>query len=74
MHKSDLPHDAGKLGPWHRINYALGESGRYEAVLGSGFEPVNVANGMAWEGFAARRAKGLVIGAPESKAFSRSSA
>ena len=57
MKREDVPQDGGKLGPYRRVHYAVGDDGKYEAVPSAGFEPVNVANDMAWEDFEKQKAE-----------------
>lgn len=49
MKKEDVPQDEGLYGRWHGICYATDEAGNYVAEKSAGWEPVNIANGQAWE-------------------------
>ncbi len=49
MRKDEVPQDEGVQGHYKRVNYAVGDDGRTVPVASKGFEPVNVANRMAWE-------------------------
>ncbi|MDO3379831.1 hypothetical protein [Geoalkalibacter halelectricus] len=49
MKKEEVPQDAGILGPWREVFYALDEQGRYVLVPSVGWDPANVANIQAWE-------------------------
>jgi hypothetical protein len=50
MKKNEVPQDHGINGPWRPICYAVDEaSGEYTPTQSSGWEPANVANGIAWE-------------------------
>lgn len=49
MRKEEVPQNPGILGPWHELTYAQGGDGRYGTVPSAGWEPKNIANGMAWD-------------------------
>jgi len=49
MKKQDVPQDHGVFGQWHGICYVTDENGKYVTTQSSGWEPTNVANGIAWE-------------------------
>jgi hypothetical protein len=49
MEKKDVPQDNGILGNWHVICYATDEKGEYVRSQSAGWEPTNIANGIAWE-------------------------
>ena len=49
MKKKDVPQDHGIFGEWHAICYVTDENGEYVRATSSGWEPTNVANGIAWE-------------------------
>ena len=49
MDKKDVPQDAGLFGKWHGICYVTDETGKYTVEKSAGWEPVNIANGQAWE-------------------------
>lgn len=50
MKKKEVPQDQGINGPWRPICYAVDEkSGEYSPAQSSGWEPANIANGIAWE-------------------------
>lgn len=50
MKKKDVPQDNGINGPWRPICYAIDDaSGEYTPAQSSGWEPANIANGIAWE-------------------------
>ena len=49
MEKKDVPQDKGILGNWHVVCYATDENGEYMRSQSAGWEPTNIANGIAWE-------------------------
>ena len=49
MEKKDVPQDHGIFGEWHGICYVTDENGEYVRSTTSGWEPTNIANGIAWE-------------------------
>lgn len=49
MEKKDVPQDHGIYGEWHAICYVTDENGEYVRTTSSGWEPTNIANGIAWE-------------------------
>jgi myo-inositol-1-phosphate synthase len=49
MRKDEVPQDAGLLGPWKKLHYAVDEKDRYVTIPSAGSEPMNVANQLAWE-------------------------
>lgn len=49
MEKKDVPQDSGIYGQWHGICYVTDENGEYVRSTSSGWEPLNIANGIAWE-------------------------
>lgn len=49
MKKKDVPQDYGIFGEWHAICYVTDEKGEYVRTTSSGWEPTNIANGIAWE-------------------------
>ena len=49
MKISDVPQDIGISEDIQVVSYATGEDGRYVKVGSRGWEPINVANGLAWE-------------------------
>ncbi|MEJ2586746.1 MAG: hypothetical protein P8165_04025 [Deltaproteobacteria bacterium] len=49
MRREDVPQDKGLFGPWHGINYAVDEKGRYTLVPSAGWEPQTIANTLSWE-------------------------
>jgi hypothetical protein len=49
MEKKDVPQDHGIYGQWHGICYVTDEKGEYVRSKSSGWEPLNIANGIAWE-------------------------
>jgi hypothetical protein len=49
MEKKDVPQDKGILGNWHVVCYATDEKGEYVRSQSAGWEPTNIANGIAWE-------------------------
>lgn len=49
MEKKDVPQDHGIFGQWHAICYVTDENGEYVRTTSSGWEPTNIANGIAWE-------------------------
>lgn len=49
MEKKDVPQDHGIFGQWHGIYYVTDENGEYVGSMSSGWEPTNIANGIAWE-------------------------
>jgi hypothetical protein len=49
MEKKDVPQDRGILGHWNVICYATDENGDYVRSTSAGWEPTNIANGIAWE-------------------------
>ena len=49
MRKDEVPQDAGLLGPWKKLQYAVDEKDRYVTIPSAGFEPMNVANQLAWQ-------------------------
>ena len=49
MEKKDVPQDRGIFGDWHAICYVTDEDGHYVRSTSSGWEPTNIANGIAWE-------------------------
>ena len=48
MKISDVPQDSGISEDVEVVSYATGEDGRYVKVGSKGWEPINVANGLAW--------------------------
>lgn len=48
MRKKDVPQDAGTLGPWHQVRYAVADDGSYELVPSAGWDVVDTANAEAW--------------------------
>lgn len=53
MKISDVPQDSGISEDVQVVSYATGEDGRYVKVGSKGWEPINVANGLAWQEIAA---------------------
>lgn len=49
MEKKDVPQDHGIFGQWHAICYVTDENGEYVRTQSAGWEPTNIANGIAWE-------------------------
>jgi hypothetical protein len=49
MKIADVPQDRGISEDVTVVSYAVAEDGRYVKVGSRGWEPVNVANGLAWE-------------------------
>jgi len=49
MKKSDVPQDTGISEDIQVVSYATEDDGRYVKVGSSGWEPINVANGLAWQ-------------------------
>jgi hypothetical protein len=49
MKKTDVPQDTGVFGQWHPVCYATDENGDYVRSQSSGWEPINIANDVAWE-------------------------
>jgi hypothetical protein len=49
MEKKDVPQDKGILENWHVVCYATDEKGEYVRSQSAGWEPTNIANGIAWE-------------------------
>ena len=49
MEKKDVPQDHGIFGQWHAICYVTDENGEYVRSQSAGWEPTNIANGIAWE-------------------------
>lgn len=49
MKISDVPQDSGISEDVQVVSYATEEDGRYVKVGSSGWEPINVANGLAWD-------------------------
>jgi hypothetical protein len=49
MEKKDVPQDHGIYGQWHALCYATDENGEYVPSQSAGWEPLNIANGIAWE-------------------------
>ena len=49
MKINDVPQDEGIYGKWHGVYYVTDENGEYTRSMTSGWEPTNVANGIAWE-------------------------
>lgn len=49
MKKIDVPQDRGMLGDVRVVCYATDENGDYVGSESSGWEPANIANGVAWE-------------------------
>lgn len=49
MEKKDLPQDRGINGPWKSLCYVTDENGEYVRAQSAGWEPTNIANGIAWE-------------------------
>jgi hypothetical protein len=49
MEKKDVPQDHGIFGQWHGVCYVTDENGNYVSSTTSGWEPTNIANGIAWE-------------------------
>ncbi len=49
MKTSDVPQDSGISEDVEVVSYAVREDGRYVKVGSRGWEPVNVANGLAWQ-------------------------
>ncbi len=49
MNKKDVPQDRGILGNIRVLCYATDENGEYVNSQSAGWEPTNIANGVAWE-------------------------
>lgn len=49
MKKSDVPQDRGISEDIQVVSYATEDDGRYVKTRSRGWEPINVANGLAWE-------------------------
>jgi hypothetical protein len=49
MEKKNIPQDRGINGPWKTLCYVTDENGEYVSSQSAGWEPVNIANGIAWE-------------------------
>jgi len=49
MKEGEVPQKPGLSDEWHRIAYALGESGDYVLVESDGCDAVNITNGQAWD-------------------------
>jgi hypothetical protein len=49
MEKKDVPQDEGILGHVRVVCYAIDENGVYTKSESAGWEPTNIANGIAWE-------------------------
>ncbi|MBA4389752.1 MAG: hypothetical protein C0399_02290 [Syntrophus sp. (in: bacteria)] len=49
MEKKDVPQDQGILGHVRVICYATDKNGEYVKSQSAGWEPTNIANGIAWE-------------------------
>ena len=49
MEKKDVPQDKGILEHYRVVCYATDEKGDYVGSLSAGWEPTNIANGIAWE-------------------------
>jgi len=49
MEKKDVPQDKGILGHVRVVCYATDENGEYVKSQSAGWEPTNIANGIAWE-------------------------
>lgn len=49
MEKKDVPQDQGILGHVRVVCYATDENGEYVKSQSAGWEPTNIANGIAWE-------------------------
>ncbi|MFH7319884.1 hypothetical protein ACHHRT_04630 [Desulfurivibrio sp. D14AmB] len=49
MKISEVPNDTGITEGGREIRYAVDEAGRYSPVGSTGWEPVNIANSLAWE-------------------------
>ena len=49
MKKKDVPQDQGILGHIRVVCYATDENGEYVKSQSAGWEPTNIANGIAWE-------------------------
>jgi hypothetical protein len=49
MEKKDVPQDHGIYGQWHGVCYVTDENGEYVRSTSAGWEPLNIANGIAWE-------------------------
>jgi hypothetical protein len=49
MEKKDVPQDQGILGHIRVVCYATDENGEYAKFQSAGWEPTNIANGIAWE-------------------------
>jgi hypothetical protein len=49
MKKTDVPQDRGMLGDVRVLCYVTDENGDYTGSESSGWEPANIANGVAWE-------------------------
>ena len=49
MEKKDVPQDQGILGHIRVVCYATDENGEYVKSQSAGWEPTNIANGIAWE-------------------------
>jgi hypothetical protein len=49
MEKKDVPQDQGILGHVRVVCYATDENGEYVKSQSAGWEPTNIANGLAWE-------------------------
>jgi len=53
MNRKNVPQDKGLFGPWHGINYAVDDQGRYTKVPSAGWAPQSIANELSWEPFKA---------------------
>jgi hypothetical protein len=49
MEKKDVPQDRNIFGRFHSLYYVTDENGDYVRSVSSGWEPVNIANDLAWE-------------------------
>ncbi|MFU8818392.1 MAG: helix-turn-helix domain-containing protein [Desulfurivibrio sp.] len=49
MKVSEVPNDTGITEGGQEIRYAVDDAGRYNPVGSTGWEPVNIANTLAWE-------------------------
>jgi hypothetical protein len=49
MEKKDVPQDKGILGHVRVVCYATDENGEYVKSQSVGWEPINIANSIAWE-------------------------
>ncbi len=51
MKRKDVPQDKGLFGPWHGINYAVDDRGRYTRVPSAGWAAQSIANKLSWAPF-----------------------